>query len=118
MLRETDAFARERDHDDRAGYHVSVTLERTTVPGDRADAALPALLNQFDAWHIVHVTFGSVLSARGAAGRPRFDDRLIDVLRSHAEAHAALEARLLHHLARFATPRVTEAARMAGGNGR
>ena len=64
MLREVYAFARERDHDDRASYHVSATLERAPAPGDLAAAALPALLDQFDARQILHVTFWSVLTAR------------------------------------------------------
>jgi tagaturonate epimerase len=123
LLREIYAFARERYHDDRASYHVSATLERAPAPGDLADAALPALLDQFDARQILHVTFGSVLTARGPDGRPRFYDRLIDVLRGHAEAYAAgLQAHFLRHLASFAAaPRVakaTEAAMKARGNGR
>jgi hypothetical protein len=119
MLRAIYAFARERSHDDRATYHASATLERAPAPGDLADVALPTLLDHLDARQSLHVTFGSVLTGRAADGRPHFYDRLIGVLRGHAEAYAAgLEAHVLRHLARFvAAPRAAEAAVTVGGEG-
>lgn len=66
--------------------------------GERA-----ALLDQFDAREISHVTFGSVLTARTADGRLRFYDRLMNLLRENPEAYAAnLERHFLRHLKPFA----------------
>jgi hypothetical protein len=63
---------------------------------------LAGVLNQFDAREILHVTFGSVLTARGADGRRRFGDRLLALPAAHPEEYAAnLEAHFLHHLKSF-----------------
>jgi hypothetical protein len=97
-------FARERWETDRASYHVSADLARAPLPQDVQDADLPALLDQFDAREILHVTFGSVLTARQADGRLRFYDRLVQLLREHPEAYASnLEKHFLKHLKPFAT---------------
>jgi hypothetical protein len=58
---------------------------------------LPALLEQFDAREILHVTFGSVLREETLHGR------LFGLLREHPEAYAAdLERHFLRHLEPFA----------------
>lgn len=95
-------LARECYETDRASYHVSAELARAPLPQDVHDTDLPALLNQFDARQILHVTFGSVLTARDANGRLRFRDRLMELLRANPEAYAAnLEAHLVRHLRPF-----------------
>lgn len=97
------AFARECYETDRASYHVSASLDRAPLPNAVCDADLPSLLDQFDAREILHVTFGSVLTARTAEGGWRFYDRLMALLRSHPEAYAAnLQAHFIKHLAPFA----------------
>jgi len=102
FFREIYAFARERYETDRASYHVSAELARAPLPGDARDADLPALLDQFDAREILHVTFGSVLTTREADGRFRFYDRLMALLRANPEAYAAnLERHFLRHLKPF-----------------
>ena len=66
------------------------------------EADLPALLEQFDAREILHVTFGSVLKQAGADGRPRFKEALFGLLRSHPEAYARnLESHFVKHLRPF-----------------
>jgi hypothetical protein len=96
-------FARERYEIDRASYHVSGELDNAPLPQDVADADLPGLLEQLDAREILHVTFGSVLTARTEEGRWRFYDGLMALLRANREAYAAnLEARFLRHLKPFA----------------
>jgi hypothetical protein len=103
LLREIYAFARERYETDRASYHVSATLDRAPA-ADLDDDALPALLDQFDAREILHVTFGSVLTARDERGRLRFYDRIMEVLRRCPEAYtASLETHFVRHLRWFAT---------------
>ena len=103
FFRSVYVFARERWETDRASYHVSAQLARAPVPEQVADADLPALLDQFDAREILHVTFGSVLTARGADRRFRFYDRLMELLCENPEAYASnLEKHFLRHLKPFA----------------
>jgi hypothetical protein len=101
FLREIYLFSRERYEIDKASYHVSAELERAPRPQDLTDWT--ALLEQFDAREILHVAFGSVLTARTASGKLRFHDRLISVLRDNAEAYAGnLEKHFIRHLKPFA----------------
>ena len=103
LLRSIYAFAREHYEADRASYHVSARLDRAPAPASLDDAALPTLLEQFDAREILHVTFGSVLTARDADGQRLFYDRVMEVLRAHPEAYAAdLQIHFLRHLQPFA----------------
>ncbi len=102
LLRSIYVFAREHYEVDRASYHVSALLEHAPAPNALTDADLPGLLEQFDAREILHVTFGSVLTARSADGQTLFYDRLMEVLRTHPEAYAAdLVVHFLRHLRPF-----------------
>ena len=102
FFRDIYAFARERYETDRASYLLSATLDHAPLPESVKDADLPALLNQFDAREILHATFGSVLTARGADGRLRFYDHLIALLRANPEAYASnLKAHFVRHLEPF-----------------
>ncbi len=95
-------FARDRYETDRASYHVSASLDRAPLPNAVCDGELPDVLNQFDAREILHVTFGSVLTARTGDGHWRFYDRLMDLLRTHPEEYAAnLQAPFERHLRPF-----------------
>ena len=95
-------FARERYETDCASYHVSAQLSHAPLPQDVSDADLPALLNQFDAREILHVTFGSVLTTRGADVRFRFYGKLRSLLCANSEAYAAnLERHFARHLKPF-----------------
>lgn len=103
LFRAIYTFARERYETDRATYHVSASLDRAPAPASLDEAALPTLLEQFDAREILHVTFGSVLTTRSADGHWLFYDRFMAVLRSYPEAYAAnLEAHFIRHLRLFA----------------
>ena len=96
------AFARGCYEHDRATYHVSASLDRV-APADAVPAQeLPALLDNFDAREILHVTFGSVLTDTKDTGGRRFSDQLMAVLGDHAEAYAAnLQRHFTRHLAPF-----------------
>ncbi len=95
-------FARARYDHDRASYHVSAKVERAPRPEDLADADLPALLEHFDAREILHVTFGSVLTTRDEQGERLYYNRLMHLLRTHAEAYASnLERHFVRHLQPF-----------------
>ncbi len=103
LLRDIYAFSLERYETDRASYHVSAALQRAPNPADLPDTAVPMLLDQFDARQILHVTFGSVLTAQDANGGRRFYSPLMEVLQSHPEAYAAnLQSHFLRHLRPFA----------------
>ncbi len=79
------ALARERYAADRATYHVSAELKKVTA------ADLPALLDDFHAREILHVTFGSVLARFGADLKP--------ALVKHADSYAqALQTHFIKHL--------------------
>jgi hypothetical protein len=103
LMRSIYAFARARYEIDRASYHISARLDRAPDPQALHDAELAALLDQFDARQILHVTFGSVLTTRSDQGEFLFYDRLMDLLRRHPEDYAAhLEAHFLRHIRPFA----------------
>lgn len=94
LFREIYAFARQRFETDKASYHLSARLERAPEVSEVKD--WPALLDQFDARQIFHVTFGSVLT------NPGFYDSLIGFLKANPEAYAAnLERHFIHHLQPF-----------------
>lgn len=104
LLREIYAFARDRYPEDRASYHVSASLDAAPSAAAVTDADAAELLDQFDAREILHVTFGSVLTARDASGEPRFAARLRAELEREPDAYAAcLERHFIRHLAPFAS---------------
>jgi hypothetical protein len=103
LFREVYAFSLGRYESDRASYHVSARLDRVPDAAGLSDTDLPAILEDFDARQVLHVTFGSVLTARDDGDRPQFRERLLAVLRAHDEAYAAcLERHFVRHLAPFA----------------
>ncbi len=102
LFREILAFARERYPEDRASYHVSADPARVADPTALGDAQLPDALDDFHTRQALHVTFGSVLTARTAAGEYRFRSRLYAALEADEEAHyAAIEAHFRRHLEAF-----------------
>jgi tagaturonate epimerase len=95
LFRAIYALAHARYEEDRASYHVSARPERAPAPDAVADADLAAVLDDFDAREMLHVTFGSALARHG--------ERLRALLRAHPEAYDAnLERHFLRHLAAFA----------------
>jgi hypothetical protein len=102
LFRDIYTFARKRYEIDRLSYHVSAQLKNAPLPEVVRD--WPALLDQFDAREILHVTFGSVLTEKTEAGGWRFYDRFMDFMQGNKEAYAYnLEKHFIRHLAPFAT---------------
>lgn len=102
LFRKIYAFARGRYERDRATYHVSARLDRAPAVDAVKAADLPALLDQFDAREILHVTFGSVLTEKTATGAPLFYARLVTLLETNPDRYARnLEAHFVRHLAPF-----------------
>lgn len=103
LLRAIYRFARERFDVDKATYHISARLDRAPEPATLADRDLPRLLEQDDARQILHVTFGSVLTARDENDTRRYYGPLMRALRRHGDLYAAnLRAHFVRHLAPFA----------------
>jgi hypothetical protein len=100
FFREIYRFARERYETDKVSYHVSAELGRAPLSDQVSD--WPALLDQFDAREILHVTFGSVLTEKTTSGTLRFYGQFIAILRANPEAYATnLEKHFAHHLRPF-----------------
>jgi hypothetical protein len=103
LMRSIYSFAREHYPADRASYHVSAELERAPSPDSFTAETATSLLNQFDAREILHVTFGSVLTAKMADGQWRFYDRIMDILRTYEEIYNEyLYIHFFQHLQPFA----------------
>ena len=98
LYREILDFARANYETDKATYHVSADVSKVPAAESLADEALAALLDDFHARQVLHVTFGSVLTAE--AGE-RFRTRLYAALKADEEAHYAALAR---HLGLHAEP--------------
>ena len=72
-------------------------------PGTSRMDNWPALLDDFDVREILHVTFGSVLTTRGADGALTYADALMSLLRANPDVYAAcLERHFVRHLRPFA----------------
>ncbi len=99
-----DIYVLARTHYDiaRASYHVSAEVARTPRPAALVDRELPGLVDEFDTRELLHVTFGSVMTAKAADGSWLLRDRLIAALRRHAEVYAGnVERHLAKHLRPF-----------------
>jgi hypothetical protein len=102
LFRLVYAFSRERYAEDRASYHVSAAIERTPEPDAVSDAGLGDLLDRFDVRQVLHVTFGSVLTARTADGALRFAPAMLELLGGDREVYAGcLERHFVRHLRPF-----------------
>jgi len=93
-------FARDRYETDKATYHVSAELAKVPPASDLKDDQLAGLLDQFDARQVLHVTFGSVLTADGGE---RFRNRILAALQTEEETHYnAIHKHLARHIAPLA----------------
>jgi hypothetical protein len=100
VFRAVYRVAFERYEIDRASYHVSAELARAPRPDDLADADLAAVLDQFDARQVLHVTFGSILKP-GPEGRGLAAE-IHDLLAARPEVYAeCLSRHFVRHLAPF-----------------
>ena len=99
LFKDLYAFALQSYTKDRDGYHVSAHSEGAPNAALLDDEELSLLLERDDVRQILHVTFGSVLTACHSDGSSRFKDDLVDVLCGGREAYAtALDSHLSRHL--------------------
>ena len=95
-------FAFERYETDRASYHVSADPAQCPRPEDLQEQGLAAALDNFHAREMLHVTFGSVLTAQDEAGQYIYRDRFFAALKSDEEAYyRVLETHFDKHLNPF-----------------
>ena len=81
-------LGRERYETDRRTYHVSAQLDQ--LPGTED---LPALLDDFHAREVLHVTFGSALDQFGGelkAALVKHEDAYLNDLKIHFDKHLSL----------------------------
>jgi hypothetical protein len=106
LFREILAFALERYGEDRASYHVSADPAAVPAPDRLPDRQLGSVLNSNDGRQVLHVTYGSVLTVKDAAGNYRFRDRLLKGLASNEDVHYEIVARhMRRHVEPFAQAR-------------
>ena len=97
LFREILDFARSRYETDKATYHVSADLSKVPAAADLNDDELAGLFEQFDARQVLHVTFGSVLTAEKG---DRFKTRLLGALNREEETHyETIRRHLARHVA-------------------
>jgi len=105
LFREILGFAIARYPADRASYHVSAEAAKVPPPDSLGEAELAGVLDQFDAREVLHVTFGSVLTAE-SEGKPRFRERLMTALSENEEIHyETVRAHIERHVRPFAEAR-------------
>ena len=96
LFREIASCAQDSYPEDRASYHVSAELDQMLAPDSLQDAELPALLEDFHAREILHVTFGSIVTDA------RLRAELQQTLESNEEKHySAVEKHFVKHFAPF-----------------
>ena len=99
LYRELHGYALEAFQEASKYYHVTTQLNRIPDLSDLSDDQLPGLFDQNDTRQLIHITYGLILTVRGADGNYRFRDRLYEFWGKHAEAYAILlEKHIGRHL--------------------
>lgn len=94
LFRQILDLGHERFAKDRKTYYLDCRQENVPASSHLTDAALPGLLDDFDARQLLHVTFGSALDEYGAALKA-------DLLSDEAAYEAVLVAHFGRHLRPF-----------------
>ncbi len=94
LFRQILDLGHERFATDRKTYFIDCQPEKVPAASQLADADLPALLDDFDARQLLHVTFGSALDEYGAALKT-------DILSDEAAYEAVLVTHFGRHLRPF-----------------
>ncbi|MCW5557974.1 MAG: hypothetical protein KIT22_09100 [Verrucomicrobiae bacterium] len=100
LFAEIAAYCRGRFDTDRASYHISATSDQVAaLPPFRGAADEAVYLDELAGRQLLHVTFGSVLTAGAdAQGRP-FKAGILEVLEANAALHSELvERHFVKHL--------------------
>ena len=99
LYREVHRFALEVFAEAKKYYHVTTDLSKVPDIGRLTDEELPALFLQNDARQLIHITYGSILTAKNTDGTPRFRDRLYRLWRKELEFYTEnIEKHVGRHL--------------------
>ncbi len=100
LFRQIYTFARGQYETDKASYHVSADMAKVPPVDHLSDEQLPDSLDDFDTRQMLHVTFGSVLTADGGE---KFRKRLYAALEAQEDVHYEVLAKHIgRHVAPFA----------------
>jgi len=95
-------FAHERYDEDKRTYHVSADPAVVPHADGASDDELRSTLDTDDGRQLLHVTYGSVLTADGGE---RFRPRIISALKANEERHyEALASHIGRHVSPFVRP--------------
>jgi hypothetical protein len=101
LFREILGYAFERYGEDKASYHVSADPNVVPKPDQLKDDELQSVLDINDGRQLLHVTYGSVLTATNPDGSFRFRDRFLQALRDNEDVHYEIVAK---HLKKHVDP--------------
>ncbi len=87
LYREIHRFALKNFEKDRASYNLTTNLSRVPEIDAIADDELVNLFKQNDSRQLIHITYGSILSAKDDQGKYIFKDRIYKILFEHEEEH-------------------------------
>jgi hypothetical protein len=87
LYREIHRFALENFEKDRASYNLTTDLSRILDINTIADDELVNLFKQNNSRQLIHITYGSILSAKDDEGKYIFKDRIYKVLFQYEEDH-------------------------------
>jgi len=86
FFKEIYSFALDRFTEDRATYHVDTDIESLPETDELTERNCAGILDDNDGRQLLHITFGSVLSA-GRNGEYLFRDRFISTLKKNERLH-------------------------------
>lgn len=99
LFREIYEFALKNFDDAKKYYHVSADPAAVPDVKNMPDEELPQVLAQNDARQILHITYGSILTAKDERGNYLFKDRIYNALGDYEEDYyEALEEHIGRHL--------------------
>jgi hypothetical protein len=87
LYREVHRFALKNFEKDRASYNLTTDLSRIPDINTIADDELVNLFKQNNSRQLIHITYGSILSAKDDEGKYIFKDRIYKVLFQYEEDH-------------------------------
>lgn len=104
LFRQILDFVFERFDADKASYHISARIETVQRSQELSDGQLETVLDSNDGRQLLHVTYGSVLTAAKPDGSHRFRQELLETLIDHEEEHyAVLASHMRKHVEPFAS---------------
>ena len=87
LYREIHRFSLKNFEKDKASYNLTTNLSRVPDIDAIADDELVNLFKQNDSRQLIHITYGSILSAKNDEGKYIFKDRIYKILFEYEEDH-------------------------------